>query len=277
MYCALPTGAIAFDRAVFTIIGYAFLLSLAFLFLRYSRSTMREYAKQVVRDSFKPVVKLAFFLMIDLLIFPFFQGALVCLATLPALQNGFLTGTWVCRALLLWVVGMQSTFYFIDLMDFVRKVVPGGVLWWVPDPRDTYFRDFRERLEEGSMEQMRRICFCGALQATVIIVAGLSYMFMKYALGILPPHWYGEQGWLPFTLICHTLICHIYLLVNLNPRRHLKRRWFYYFFSACTLLRLSSFMLSFRCPDEEGSHVCFRWRARLFRRLKCHRHGFCCC
>ncbi|KAH8920722.1 hypothetical protein BT69DRAFT_389715 [Atractiella rhizophila] len=274
-YRGLPTGTTAFDRATCTIIGYAFVFCLVFLYLQYSRSTIPQNVEQVIKDSLKQqftVMKVAFFILIELLVFPFVCGVLLRFATLPVFPAASVTGAWshatahpLTSLFSYWLAGTAFMFTFAVFVNMVRESVRGGVLWWVRDPSDTNFHPVREILERGSVEQIRRICASGALYATLIIVGvGFPFVFLKYGLGVIPLRWHLDRPLapIPIDLLCTHLLLPITIRI-LKPRRHLKRLWLDCYRLACKQLRLSSFMFSLRSPDEEGSHVRMTWRAHL--------------
>uniref|UniRef100_A0A060SZ77 RING-type E3 ubiquitin transferase n=1 Tax=Blastobotrys adeninivorans TaxID=409370 RepID=A0A060SZ77_BLAAD len=269
-----------------TVTGYAILLSLCFKYvdsnLRFANSRTGRTVEWAVIQFIKlgeAILKVICVIGIELIVFPIFCGLLINIATLPLFHP---TGLIARLQLIInypfistfihWASGTAYMFLFALFVTMCRRIMRKGTLYFVRDPNDPEFHPIRDVLDRQLASQINKIGLSGIIYSVLIVmcIGGVIY-----ALSFVSP-----QGWLPLQLgpagdkdimIRLPAVLAAFRLVIPQVLRGVRsltivdKTWRIIFAKACTLLRLSSFILNNPRPQEQGHIHYATWWAWLTR------------
>ncbi|KAJ1924579.1 hypothetical protein IWQ60_005112, partial [Tieghemiomyces parasiticus] len=249
--------------------------------------------KQAIRTGVS-MAKVLFLIVLELILFPTFCGALLDLVTLDlfptatgdggalAARLAYIRAFPLTSTFLHWFIGTAFMFLFALFISVCRETIRPGVLWFIRDPNDPQFHPMKEILERPTTTQLRKF-MTSVVMYSVMIVGGVGVVIWTVA------HWPasmspsstsggGGRGILPLrlqfnhplsSLALDLLILHLIISPTLHLLRlrrlflAIVRRWWRV---TARRFRLTSFMFGERVAEEEGYYVRHGLWARLTRR-----------
>lgn len=261
------------DRAFCIALGHAFwLIGLVIqsifsdLYVRWNMRSLKTFVDQQL-----VVLKVLSFIILELVIFPLCCGILTDIALFPLWDGASLSSRFALAsqkpfslAFTQWSLG---TLYMFGLAQFVahtRSIVRPGVLCFVRDAGDPNFHPIRDILERRSLEQLRKIGVSGLIYSSILAVTlGLcSRAIVWCTTDVLPLRWNAHRT---FSSTGMELVC-IAVLMPIAIRTWLPVHWMrrsarVWWKRIARKLRLSSYLIGGRFPNEEGRAVFNTWHS----------------
>jgi E3 ubiquitin-protein ligase MARCH6 len=255
-------GAHAFE----VLVGYTFVASLVYLYMKISKPKLSVDAKQLLK-LLEAIVKVITMFGVELLVFPFCCGLLLHVSILPLFGN-FSDLWWerlaqfsmfpLTNIVLHWVIG---TFYMIQFAMFVsmcRGQMRPGVLYFVRNPNDPSYQPVQEVLEKSMYFQFKRIIISGGMYAVFIglcigIVTFAYQKLLSDKAGLLPLSLDVALGdfWLskPFFHVGLHVCLSLWLSSQIDGKQVANYTWTQILKRTCAVLSLSSFIFN----DDQNS------------------------
>ncbi|EEB08501.1 ER-localized ubiquitin ligase Doa10 [Schizosaccharomyces japonicus yFS275] len=217
---------------------------------------LREILQQCVS-----VAKFIIIFAIELVVFPFFCGILICFCLQGVFPNwdlNFLHSSMVSfpyrTGFITWFLGITYMFEFALFVSNIRKVVRPGVLFFLRDPNDPNFHPLRETLEKPLLLQLKKIGFSAILYFAFIIGCVGSVVYVIRLTGLVFPLTYHRGEFIfiaPLDLLAiHALIYTIGK--RIGPLKIVESVWTFILSALCRCLRISSYVMGKRYVAEEG-------------------------
>lgn len=254
--------------------GYAYIMVLVAIYIksnyRFGRSRSGKEIEKAVLSvimQLQAILKVICIIGIELVIFPIFCGTLLHLSLLPLMESAtfldrvkFTIEMPVTSTLIHWIIGTAYMFVFALFVSLCRKIMRPGVLYFVRDPNDPNFHPIKDVLERPLLSQLGKIGISGIIYSILITVClgGVLFIFRHVLhVSFLPLKFsmdFPEIAYLdliqvtgPFAIMlfrCYRMVSSLSLLRTV---------WSWWFEWACSMLRLSSFILNRPYTDEQGS------------------------
>ncbi|CCG83901.1 protein of unknown function [Taphrina deformans PYCC 5710] len=257
------------ERVLTVFSGYVTLISLGSLYIKLNlRMTTGEQGKNIeliVRSILRQAgfaIKFVSILSIELILFPFYCGILLDGIFSPF----FLHSTFIERLsffadypftsiFLHWLLGTIYMFNFALFVSMCREIVRPGLLFFIRDPNDPTFNPIKDILERPIRNQMRKIGISILIYGALILVASgaVVWALFRCLSGILPLSWNSAEPLfeVPFDLLLFQILLPLTYRYT-KPHKLIKSVWSSWFTGCARALRLSSFIMGERHPDEEG-------------------------
>ncbi|KAI1951235.1 hypothetical protein LOZ57_001790 [Ophidiomyces ophidiicola] len=257
------------DRIIAIIVGYCFASFVGLFYLRLSTYLsgdqrghhMNGAVAEVLRQA-GGVMKVILIIGIEMIVFPLYCGVLLDIALMPLFENatfgtriGFgIESPFTCL-FVHWFIGTCYMFHFALFVSMCRKIMRGGVLYFIRDPDDPTFHPVRDVLERNVSTQLRKIAFSALVYGALVIICmggvvwGLAFVFP----GVLPLHWSSNEPVLefPVDLLFYNLVMPL-TIRSIKPSNILHTMYAWWFHKCARLLRLTDFLFGKRKRDEEG-------------------------
>ncbi|KAJ5084155.1 hypothetical protein NUU61_008734 [Penicillium alfredii] len=264
------------DRVIAIFMGYLLASAIGLLYLRITgllaganRGQRIDGLVAEVLLQAGGVMKVILIIGIEMIVFPLYCGTLLDLALLPLFSNATaasrlaFTGASPLTSLFVhWFIGTCYMFHFALFVSMCRKILRGGVLYFIRDPDDPTFHPIRDVLERSITTQLRKIGFSAMVYGALVIVClGGVVWGLHFALdGVLPIHWSASAPMLefPVDLLFYNFIMPL-AIQSVKPSDGLHDLYDWWFHKCAHFLRLSNFLFSERVLEEEGRHVRRTW------------------
>ena len=196
-----------------------------------------------------------------MLVFPLYCGFLLDLAVLPLFdatvfsRMHFTLSTPWASCFLHWFLGTCYMFHFALFVSMCRKLLRGGVLYFIRDPDDPNFHPVRDVLERNIATQLRKIGFSAMVYGGLVLICMGSVVWTAaYSIsGLFPVHWTSGMPLLEFPLdlmLYHTLTpAAVHLL---QPASLLEGLYRWCFHKCGHALRVSHFLFGLDTAEEQG-------------------------
>jgi len=207
------------------------------------------------------VLKVILIISIEMLVFPLYCGFLLDLAVLPLFDatvfsrmHFTLSSPWA-SCFLHWFLGTCYMFHFALFVSMCRKLLRGGVLYFIRDPDDPNFHPVRDVLERNIATQLRKIGFSAMVYGGLVLICMGSVVWTAaYSIsGLFPVHWTSGMPLLEFPLdlmLYHTLTpAAVHLL---QPASLLEGLYRWCFHKCGHALRVSHFLFGLDTAEEQG-------------------------
>ena len=207
------------------------------------------------------VLKVILIISIEMLVFPLYCGFLLDLAVLPLFDATVfsriqftLSSPWA-SCFLHWFLGTCYMFHFALFVSMCRKLLRGGVLYFIRDPDDPNFHPVRDVLERNIATQLRKIGFSAMVYGGLVLICMGSVVWTTaYSIsGLFPVHWVSSMPLLEFPLdlmLYHTLTPAMVHL--LQPASLLEGLYRWCFHKCGHALRVSHFLFGLDTAEEQG-------------------------
>ncbi|KAI9723245.1 MAG: hypothetical protein M1812_001127 [Candelaria pacifica] len=272
------------DRLVAVIAGYTCFALVGALYLKkgsaFSTSENGKKVEAFIIDVLQQaggVLKVILIISIEMIAFPLYCGLLLDFALLPLFESATLmsrlsftaASPWT-SAFIHWFVGTCYMFHFALFVSMCRKIMRGGVLYFIRDPDDPTFHPVREVLERNVSTQLRKITFSALVYGALVIVClggvvwGLFYAFD----GVLPIHWSSNEPVLefPVDLLFYNFLMPLAVKFY-RPSDGLHTIYNWWFRKCARSLRLTHFLFGEQREDEEGHYVRRTWLSLFARKM----------
>jgi E3 ubiquitin-protein ligase MARCH6 len=258
----------ATDRTISVLAGYGLFAFLGILYVRFSppltSSPSIRRVELIVTEVLLQaggVLKVILIISIEMLAFPLYCGFLLDFAVLPlfnatiATRLAFTLSSPLASCFLHWFIGTCYMFHFALFVSMCRKLLRGGVLYFIRDPDDPTFHPVRDVLERNIATQLRKIGFSAMVYgALVILCMGSVVWATAYTMtGLFPVQWTSNMRFLEFPidlLLYHTLTpLAVHLLKPASVLEVVYRWWFH---KCGRALRMSHFLFNVDEINEQG-------------------------
>lgn len=254
--------------------GYAYIMVLVAIYLksnyRFGRSRSGKEIEKAVLSvimQLQAILKVICIIGIELVIFPIFCGTLLHLSVLPLMESAtivdrvkFTIEMPVTSTLIHWTIGTAYMFVFALFVSLCRKIMRPGVLYFVRDPNDPNFHPIKDVLERPLLSQLGKIGISGIIYSILITVClgGVLFVFRYvFHVSFLPLKFsmdFPEIAYLDLMQVTGPFAIMIFRCYRMLSSLSLLRTvWAWWFEWACSILRLSSFILNRPYSDEQGS------------------------
>jgi E3 ubiquitin-protein ligase MARCH6 len=270
------------DRMAAVITGYAWMAVIGAIYVTYfapvttspSWRRMEQAVVEIIQQA-GGVFKVIFIISIEMIAFPLFCGFLLDMALLPLFEHSTfisrvaftMSSPWT-SGFVHWFVGTCYMFHFALFVSMCRKIMRGGVLYFIRDPDDPNFHPVRDVLERSVAVQLRKIAFSAIVYGTLIVVClgAVVWGLWTASANILPIHWASSESALEFPLdiLFYNFLTPV-VVRYAKPTDGLHSLYTWWFKRCARALRLSEFLLDQKQLDEEGHHVRRTWKAWIFR------------
>jgi len=262
----------AVDRFTAISAGYLFFAVVGMLYVRAGPPlTSSEQVRKVelivseILQQAGGVLKVILIISIEMLLFPLYCGFLLDIAVLPLFDATVMTriqytllSPW-SACFLHWFIGTCYMFHFALFVSMCRKLLRGGVLYFIRDPDDPTFHPVRDVLERNIATQLRKIGFSALVYGLLVICClGSVVWTTSYATsGLFPIQWTSSIPRLEFPIdlmLYHTLTpVAIHLL---KPAAVLEKVYGWWFQKCGHALRLSQFLFG---AESDSTSETGRW------------------
>ncbi|KAL8939210.1 MAG: hypothetical protein Q9216_003481 [Gyalolechia sp. 2 TL-2023] len=265
------------DRALAVIFGYLFVAVLGILYLQLSRilQSKKEPSKAqgVLAEALYQaggVTKVILIISIEMIVFPLYCGLLLDMALLPLFRDvtilsrlEFMVHSPYTSLFVHWFVGTCYMFHFALFVSMCRKIMRGGVLYFIRDPDDPTFHPVRDVLERSVFTQLGKIAFSALVYGGLVIIClgGVVWGLSSAFNGVFPIHWSSNDPVLefPVDLLFYNFV--MPLAVKLfRPSDAFGELYAWWFKKCARGLRLSHFLFGDKRADEEGRHARRTWK-----------------
>ncbi|ORX52669.1 hypothetical protein DM01DRAFT_1306354 [Hesseltinella vesiculosa] len=283
-------GQSPMDRTVCILLGYLVLVLVGAWYLGRANARLQEQRRQqqpqlqqvqqgdTVHDILRQqgdFLKVVFFIVIELVIFPFACGVLLDLGTLPLFQGATVSTRWsfyqtnpYSSCFLHWFFGTGFLFGVAVFVALCREIVRPGVIWFIRDPNDPQFHPIREMIERPTIPLLQKILHSAMMYSGLIFAAvGVNVYLLNYFTSAFPLYVPFDK---PFSTLALDLLAIQFLLSPLisylQPRdyaKYLLNAWWQW---TSGQLRLTSFFFGTRPAAEEGVQVRHTFMAWVLRK-----------
>ncbi|KAI9022885.1 hypothetical protein CLU79DRAFT_751144 [Phycomyces nitens] len=260
----------AVDRMMCIFVGYVILVLFGTWYL--SRRNQTAMARRAgAENTLEEIIhqqgiflKVVCFIGIELIAFPMACGVLLDISTLPLFPNASIASRFafyqtnpLSSYFLHWFAGTGFLFHIAALIALCRKVIRPGVLWFIRDPNDPQFHPVQEMVERPTMTLIYKISHSAMMYSIMVLVGvGVPTYGIGYYFNVYPLRWSFDipLSTLAVDLVGLEIILPL-LIQQVNLQDITKDCLLVWWRLVSRLLRLSSFMLGGRYPEEEGIHV----------------------
>ncbi|KAL0090879.1 hypothetical protein F4703DRAFT_1835583 [Phycomyces blakesleeanus] len=229
-------------------------------------------------------LKVVCFIGIELIAFPIVCGILLDISTLPLFANAslatrlaFYRTNPLSSCFLHWFAGTGFLFHFAAFIGLCRKVIRPGVLWFIRDPNDPQFHPVQEMVDRPAVTLFQKISHSAMMYSIMVLVGvGVPTYAIGHYFDVYPLRWSFDipLSTLAVDLVGLEMILPL-IVQQINGQDIAKDCLLVWWRVVSRSLRLSSFMLGGRYPEEEGRHVrktLMAWL--LFKKASVPEHGF---
>lgn len=248
----------AIDRFSAVSAGYLFLAVVGMLYVKagppLTSSEQIRKVEMIVAEVLRQaggVLKVILIISIEMLLFPLYCGFLLDIAVLPLFDATIMSriqytisSPW-SACFLHWFIGTCYMFHFALFVSMCRKLLRGGVLYFIRDPDDPTFHPVRDVLERNIATQLRKIGFSALVYGLLVIccLGSVVWTTSYVTTGLFPIRWTSSIPRLEFPIdlmLYHTLTpIAIHLL---KPATVLEKVYGWWFQKCGHALRLSQFL-----------------------------------
>lgn len=259
----------AMDRFTAVSAGYMFFAVLGMLYVRagppLTSSEQIRKVEVIVSEVLRQaggVLKVILIISIEMLLFPLYCGFLLDIAVLPlfdatvmARVQYTLISPW-SACFLHWFIGTCYMFHFALFVSMCRKLLRGGVLYFIRDPDDPTFHPVRDVLERNIATQLRKIGFSALVYGLLVIccLGSVVWTTSYVAKGLFPIQWTSSVPRLEFPIdlmLYHTLTPIAIRL--LKPAAILEKLYSWWFHKCGHALHLSHFLFGIESDSMDKS------------------------
>jgi E3 ubiquitin-protein ligase MARCH6 len=272
----------ATDRAYAVIAGYAAVALAGALYLKVApitTSTKSTRIESQIIELFQQaggVLKVILIISIEMIAFPLFCGFLLDFALMPLFESATFSSRFTFTIMspwtsgfVHWFVGTCYMFHFALFVSMCRRIMRGGVLYFIRDPDDPTFHPVRDVLERSVITQLRKIAFSAIVYGALIVVClgGVVWSLWAVSDSVLPIHWTSSESSFEFPLdiLFYNFLTPV-IVRFARPSDGLHAMYTWWFRRCARALRLSDFLFRESYPDEEGHQVHRTWKAWFTRK-----------
>jgi E3 ubiquitin-protein ligase MARCH6 len=272
----------ATDRAYAVIAGYAAVALAGALYLKVAPITTSAKSRRVegqIIELFQQaggVLKVILIISIEMIAFPLFCGFLLDFALMPLFESATFSSRFTFTIMspwtsgfVHWFVGTCYMFHFALFVSMCRRIMRGGVLYFIRDPDDPTFHPVRDVLERSVITQLRKIAFSAIVYGALIVVClgGVVWSLWVVSDSVLPIHWTSSESSFEFPLdiLFYNFLTPV-IVRFARPSDGLHAMYTWWFRRCARALRLSDFLFRESYPDEEGHQIRRTWKAWFTRK-----------